>query len=57
MPVGTRLILERAAAVNIGDDLTLTERELFMHILSNREAALAWDFSEIGMLRPKVVPP
>lgn len=40
----------------VGDGLTAIEKELLTEMLFNREAALAWNFSEIGLVRPEVAP-
>jgi hypothetical protein len=36
--------------------LTEKERELFTYILYNREAILAWEFTECSCIRLEVVP-
>jgi len=41
----------------IGDKLTLRKKEVLTEMLYNREAALAWDFSEIGRVIPEITPP
>jgi hypothetical protein len=40
-----------------GSILSYEEKELLFKMLSNREAALAWDFSHLGLLKPEVSPP
>lgn len=57
MPKGQRLTPDRLTALKVGIDLKPRERDLLLSILSNREAALAWDFSECGRVREDVVPP
>lgn len=57
MPRGTRLTPERAAAVTTGVELSPEERDLLLTMLSNREAAIAWEFCEIGSVHPDVAPP
>jgi hypothetical protein len=56
---GFRLTPERLEAIRekIGIPLTDEEFELFAQVLQNREAALAWDFSECGRVHDDVVPP
>jgi hypothetical protein len=54
---GTRLTSERVNALCIGTTLSTQEHELLMAMLSNREAALSWEFSEIGSCHPDVAPP
>ena len=41
----------------IGDSLWLKEKELFIEMLYNWDKALAFDFSEIGKVKPNVAPP
>ena len=41
----------------IGDSLWPKEKELFIEMLYNREKALAFDFLEIGKVKPDVAPP
>jgi len=53
---GSRLTTERIAALKIGIQLTPRERDLLLTMLSNREAALSWDFKEIGRVHPDVAP-
>jgi hypothetical protein len=44
-------------ALVVGNSLQLEEKELFIEMLYNREKALAFDFLEIGKVKPNVVPP
>ncbi|RDW88494.1 hypothetical protein BP6252_00526 [Coleophoma cylindrospora] len=37
--------------------ITLQEREVLMELLYAREACIAFNFEEIGLLRPEVAPP
>ena len=48
---------KRKKALKIGPGLLYEERDLLFIILDNREAALAWDFSYLGLLKPEVFPP
>ena len=48
---------ERIEALVVGDSLQKKEKELFIEMLYNREKALAFDFSEIGKVKPDVAPP
>lgn len=59
MDEGERLTPERLQAMLEGVQSTLSpeERDLFTHILKNREAALAWDFSHVGKIELDVFPP
>jgi hypothetical protein len=57
IPRGSRLTAERIKALVTGTELRPRERELFLEMMFNREAALSWDFSEIGRVRPEVAPP
>ncbi len=38
----------------IGSDITEQEKDLFLIILFNQEAALAWDFSYLGKVKLEV---
>jgi hypothetical protein len=49
-----RLIEERKKALKIGSELLYKKRDLLFVILDNRERALAWDFSYLGLLKPEV---
>jgi hypothetical protein len=53
---GSRLTPERIEKL-IVKNITLQERNLFVAMLYNREAALAWDFTEIGKVKPEIFPP
>ena len=57
MPRGQRLTPQRQKDIKLGAELLPTERDMFFRVLSNREAALAWDFSEMSRIRPEVAPP
>jgi hypothetical protein len=57
IPKGSRLIEERIEALVVGDSLWSKEKELFIEMLYNWEKALAFDFSEIGKVKPDVAPP
>ena len=54
---GSRLIEERIKDLIVGDSLWPKERELFLEVLYNREKALAFDFTDIGKVKPDVAPP
>ena len=54
---GARMTPERLQKINVGECLTVEERDLLTELLYNREAVLAWDFSEMGMVLPEVSPP
>jgi len=56
-PRGTRLTPERILGLRIGDELNVKERALAIEMLHRREAALLWDFTEIGKVRSEVAPP
>ena len=51
------LIEKKKKALKIGPELLYKERDLLFIILDNREAALAWDFSYLGLLKPEVFLP
>ena len=55
-PIGYRLTPERLTNVIVGIDLLPNERQLFEAMLTAREPALAWDFSEIGRCSEEVMP-
>lgn len=56
---GARLTPDRLEALLKTVEGVLSDQEATMltHVLFNREAALAWDFSECGRINPEVVPP
>ena len=56
---GSRLIPERLKGLlaTVEGSLSKQEKAIFVYILFNREAALAWDFSEYGRILLEVVPP
>ena len=47
---------ERKKALKISPELLYKERDLLFVILDNKEEALAWDFSYLGLLKPEVFP-
>jgi len=55
-PPGFRLTEERWHAMLIDDDLRIQERKLLKAMLTNREKALAWEFTELGRCSEDVVP-
>lgn len=54
---GARLTPERVSRVVCGAMLTEQERDVLLEVLYKREAALAWDFTEIGRVREEVAAP
>lgn len=54
---GARLTPERLAKMIIGDGMSTEEKDVLTELLYNREAVLAWDFSEIGKVKKEVAPP
>ena len=54
-PEGSRLTPERMKALQLGP-MSMEEEALLMKILLNREMALAWDFRDMGRIRPEVAP-
>ena len=55
---GSRLTPERLEKMRIGGDfLSSAEKELFVGILFDYEDAIAFDDSEMGMLKPEIEPP
>ena len=58
VPRGSRLTPERLASMNIGTGfLSEPEKQLFIDILFKYESAIAFDDSEMGLLRPEIEPP
>jgi hypothetical protein len=58
VPKGSRLTPERLEAMTIGDGLLWeSEKQLFVDILFEFEAAIAFDDSEMGLLKPEIEPP
>lgn len=53
---GSRLTPERVEKMLVGDNVWPEERAFLMELLANREAALSWDFTKIGQVRPEVAP-
>ena len=54
---GARLTPERLAKMIIGDGMTAQEKDVLTEMLYNREAVLAWDFTEMGKVKREVAPP
>ena len=54
---GARLTPERLGKMIIGDGMTEQEKEVLTEMLYNREAVLAWDFTEMGKVKKEVAPP
>ena len=55
---GSRLTPERLAQMRIGGDfLSEAEKQLFVDILFNYEGAIAFDDTEMGMLKSEIEPP
>jgi hypothetical protein len=54
-PRGTRLTPERISEMKISPDLLPKEREMLFEVLYRREAALAWDFRELGRVSKDVI--
>jgi hypothetical protein len=57
LPQGSRLTPERINKLTIGESVTPAERELLIEVLTNREEALAFDWTHCGTVRPEVAPP
>jgi len=51
------LTAERIAGLKIGTGITNQEREVLIEVLYNREAGIAFDFTEKGVFKPEVEPP
>ena len=51
-----RLTSERLAKMIIGEGMSPQEKNLLTEMLYNREAVLAWDFTEIGKIKKKIAP-
>ena len=54
---GRRLTPERIEKLKIGESLTSEERIVLLEVLFNREAGIAFDFTEKGYFKPEVEPP
>lgn len=54
---GSRLTAERVNRLKIGDGITLKEREILLEVLFNREAAIAFDFTQKGVFKEEIEPP
>jgi hypothetical protein len=58
VPRGSRLTPERLAKMNIGGGfLTESEKQLVVDILFEFEGAVAFDDTEMGLLREEIEPP
>jgi len=57
IPRGIRLTAERIAGLMIETGITNQERNVLMQVLYNREARIAFDFTEKGVFKPEVEPP
>jgi len=58
VPRGSRLTPERLSNMRIGTGLlSEAEKQLFIDILFEYEGAIAFDDSEMGMLKPEIEPP
>ncbi len=49
---GARITPERLQRMIIEDGMTPQENDLLTEMLYNREAALAWDYTEMGKIKP-----
>jgi hypothetical protein len=49
-----RLISKRFAKIKFGEKLLKTEKDFLTEMLYNRKAALVWDFTYCGRVRPEV---
>ena len=54
---GWRLTPERIEKLKLGESLTSEERIVPLEVLFNREAGIAFDFTEKGYFKPEVEPP
>jgi hypothetical protein len=58
VPRGSRLTPERLKSMRIGEGfLSDAEKQLFIDILFEYEGAIAFDDSEMGMVKPEIEPP
>jgi hypothetical protein len=58
IPRGSRLTFERLAAMNVGSEFLLeAEKQLLINVLFKCESAIAFDDSEMGVLRSEIEPP
>ena len=57
-PIAKRAILtpERLAKMIIGDGMTSQKKDLLTEMFYNREAILAWNFTEMKKVKKKVAP-
>jgi len=56
IPRGMRLTAERMDGLKIGKSIMQQEKNILMEVLYNREAGIAFDFTENGVFKPKVEP-
>ncbi|PVH90054.1 hypothetical protein DM02DRAFT_467714, partial [Periconia macrospinosa] len=52
-----RLTPNRLSQMPIGEDLLPAEKQLIVELMFRREAAIAWEFSEMTHIHPDVSPP
>jgi hypothetical protein len=57
IPRGSRLTPERVKKLDVGEEITPEERDLFEEMLLNREKAIAFDWKECGKVHEDVTPP
>ncbi len=53
---GARLTPKRLAKMIIGDGITSHKKDLLTEMLYNREAIIAWDFTEMGKVKKEMAP-
>ena len=54
---GSRLTEERIKRLKVGSDLSAEEHDVFLEVLFNRKAGIAFDFIEKGRFSDDVKPP
>ena len=57
IPQGQCLTNDHIKSIDVGSELWPRERDLLLTLLFNREAAIAFDWHEKGLIKPEIEPP
>ena len=57
IPRGSKITKERLKSLDVGEDLSMEERELFEEMLLNREGAIAFEWKDCSKVHEDVSPP
>jgi hypothetical protein len=56
IPRGLKITKERLKSLDIGEDLSMEERELFKEMLLNREGAIAFEWKDCSKVHEDISP-